>query len=89
MSLVTVKMSFLGLGRYAFTRLSPVASQSRSLCRSSLLNGGDGIFVHRDTAENNSDTPFEFTEENKKRAEAILSIYPEVCVSSETTDCVR
>jgi len=40
-------------------------------------NGGDGIFVHRDTPENNPDTPFTFTLENKARADAILSIYPD------------
>lgn len=40
-------------------------------------NGGGGIFVHRDTPENNSDTPFVFTEENKARSDAILSIYPD------------
>merc|ERR1711863_121811 len=40
-------------------------------------NGGGGIFVHRDTPENNSDTPFVFTEENKSRADAIMSIYPD------------
>ncbi|XP_063852921.1 NADH dehydrogenase [ubiquinone] flavoprotein 2, mitochondrial-like [Scylla paramamosain] len=37
----------------------------------------DALFVHRDTAQNNPDTPFEFTAENKKRAEAIMSIYPD------------
>lgn len=33
--------------------------------------------MHRDSAEDNPDIKFEFTEENKKRADAILSIYPE------------
>ncbi|XP_023015151.2 NADH dehydrogenase ubiquinone [Leptinotarsa decemlineata] len=37
----------------------------------------DSLFVHRDTPEDNPDIPFEFTPENKKRAEAILAIYPE------------
>lgn len=37
----------------------------------------DNLFVHRDTPEDNPDIPFEFTDENKKRVEAILSIYPE------------
>ncbi|CAD7078296.1 unnamed protein product [Hermetia illucens] len=37
----------------------------------------DNLFVHRDTPEDNPDIPFEFTPENKKRVEAILSIYPE------------
>ncbi|XP_026468410.1 NADH dehydrogenase [ubiquinone] flavoprotein 2, mitochondrial-like [Ctenocephalides felis] len=37
----------------------------------------DAIFNHRDTPEDNADTPFDFTPENLKRAEAILAIYPE------------
>ncbi|XP_066966844.1 NADH dehydrogenase [ubiquinone] flavoprotein 2, mitochondrial [Macrobrachium rosenbergii] len=37
----------------------------------------DSLFVHRDTPENNVDTPFEFTAENLKRAHAIMSIYPD------------
>lgn len=40
------------------------------------LGGGDHEFVHRDTPENNADTPFEFTEENKKRVQDILTLYP-------------
>lgn len=32
--------------------------------------------MHRDSPENNPDTPFEFTPENKKRIEAIISNYP-------------
>ncbi|KFM76843.1 NADH dehydrogenase [ubiquinone] flavoprotein 2, mitochondrial, partial [Stegodyphus mimosarum] len=37
----------------------------------------DKLFVHRDTEQNNPDIPFEFTAENLKRAESIISIYPE------------
>jgi len=37
----------------------------------------DSLFVHRDSPENNPDTPFEFTEENVKRAAAIIANYPE------------
>ncbi|SPP89919.1 probable NADH dehydrogenase [ubiquinone] flavoprotein 2, mitochondrial [Drosophila guanche] len=37
----------------------------------------DNLFVHRDTPEDNPNIPFEFTAENKKRVEAIMSIYPE------------
>lgn len=33
--------------------------------------------VHRDTPENNENTPFEFTAENKSRASAIMQIYPD------------
>ena len=35
-----------------------------------------GIFVHRDTAESNEDIPFEWTEENLKRIQAIKNQYP-------------
>jgi NADH dehydrogenase (ubiquinone) flavoprotein 2 len=33
-------------------------------------------FQHRDTPQNNDDTPFAFTKENLQRAEAILKNYP-------------
>jgi NADH dehydrogenase (ubiquinone) flavoprotein 2 len=36
----------------------------------------DAIFNHRDSPENNPKTPFEFTPENLKRAEAIIGNYP-------------
>jgi NADH dehydrogenase (ubiquinone) flavoprotein 2 len=48
----------------------------RGLHRSAAVSS-DALFVHRDTPENNPDTPFEFTPENLRRAEAIISIYPE------------
>ena len=73
-------MSFLGLGRRAIAHLSPLvgASPSRCLSRSAVASSGDALYVHRDSAENNSDIVFEFNAENKKRAEAIMSIYPDV-----------
>ncbi|XP_018325889.1 NADH dehydrogenase [ubiquinone] flavoprotein 2, mitochondrial [Agrilus planipennis] len=37
----------------------------------------DTMFVHRDTPEDNPDIPFEFTDDNKKRIQAILGLYPE------------
>ena len=39
--------------------------------------GGTNLFIHRHTADNNPDTPFEFAPETLKRIESILSIYPE------------
>ncbi|PAA73362.1 hypothetical protein BOX15_Mlig003571g1 [Macrostomum lignano] len=36
----------------------------------------DKLFVHRDTPENNVDTPFEFTPENLERARSLISNYP-------------
>ncbi|XP_064610948.1 NADH dehydrogenase [ubiquinone] flavoprotein 2, mitochondrial-like [Liolophura sinensis] len=35
------------------------------------------LFVHRDSPDNNPNTPFEFSPENKKRVESILANYPE------------
>ncbi len=45
--------------------------------RTSAPAASDSLFVHRDSAENNEDTPFEFSSENRRRADAILSIYPD------------
>ncbi|CAL1580533.1 unnamed protein product [Knipowitschia caucasica] len=56
--------------------VSQTARQVKGLHRSAVRAGAGGIFVHRDTPDNNSETPFEFTEENKKRIEAIISNYP-------------
>uniref|UniRef100_A0A7N6B861 NADH dehydrogenase [ubiquinone] flavoprotein 2, mitochondrial n=1 Tax=Anabas testudineus TaxID=64144 RepID=A0A7N6B861_ANATE len=55
--------------------VSQTARQVRSLHRSAARAGAGGIFVHRDTPDNNPDTPFEFTAENKKVAE-VLEISP-------------
>ncbi|XP_017266650.1 NADH dehydrogenase [ubiquinone] flavoprotein 2, mitochondrial [Kryptolebias marmoratus] len=57
--------------------VSRTARQVRGLHRSAARSGAGGVFVHRDTPNNNPDTPFEFTEENKKRIQTILSMYPE------------
>lgn len=44
---------------------------------SSSIKMSDNLFVHRDSPEDNPNIPFEFTQENKQRVEAILAIYPE------------
>lgn len=44
---------------------------------SQVYGGGGQLFVHRDSPENNPDTPFEFSGDNLKRVEAILKNYPE------------
>uniref|UniRef100_A0A4W5L8J8 NADH dehydrogenase [ubiquinone] flavoprotein 2, mitochondrial n=1 Tax=Hucho hucho TaxID=62062 RepID=A0A4W5L8J8_9TELE len=54
---------------------SLTARQVRSLHQSAARAGAGGIFVHRDTPENNPDTPFEFTAENLKVAE-VLEVPP-------------
>ena len=65
------------LARVIRGALAATSSSSRSLRTSAAARGGGGVMVHRDTPENNADTVFEFTPENKARAEAIMSIYPE------------
>ncbi|XP_055711121.1 NADH dehydrogenase [ubiquinone] flavoprotein 2, mitochondrial [Phlebotomus papatasi] len=50
---------------------------SARLLQTSATKCSDNLFVHRDTPEDNPSIPFEFTAENKKRIEAIMSIYPE------------
>merc|ERR1711974_25136 len=49
----------------------------RALSTGVVARGGDTLVVHRDTAENNHETAFEFTAENHARAQAILAIYPD------------
>lgn len=44
----------------------------------------DKLFVHRNTDKNNPDVKFEFTPENKKRAEAIIGNYPKGFESAAT-----
>lgn len=56
---------------------SLVRESRRALSTSAARTGGGGLMNHRDTNENNSETPFEFSEENKNRADAIMEIYPE------------
>jgi len=64
---VTAKGSVVNLERQTCKRMIHATPAVRS----------DNLFVHRDTPENNPDTPFEFTPENMKRVEAILGNYPE------------
>ncbi|XP_057293648.1 NADH dehydrogenase [ubiquinone] flavoprotein 2, mitochondrial-like [Hydractinia symbiolongicarpus] len=49
--------------------------KARNLFRSAIA-ASDKLFVHRDTDYNNPETPFEFSEVNKRRAETIISNYP-------------
>lgn len=72
-------MSLLGRGLSLTSSLTRASYNSirRGLKTTGAAAGGDGIYVHRDTPENNSDIKFEFTAENKARADAIMSIYPD------------
>ena len=48
----------------------------RSISTTSAVNS-DKLFVHRDSDKNNLDVKFEFSEENLKRAKAIVGMYPD------------
>ncbi|XP_030371808.1 NADH dehydrogenase [ubiquinone] flavoprotein 2, mitochondrial-like [Scaptodrosophila lebanonensis] len=65
-------MIHISLKRLLFRVRSGLRAITSSCARSS-----ENLFVHRDTPEDNPNIPFEFTAANKKRVEAILSIYPE------------
>lgn len=54
-----------------------VKCASAHLHSSPAIGGGDGqLYVHRDTPQNNPDTPFKFSAENQKRVEGIVVNYP-------------
>lgn len=62
--------------RRAFSLSSGISKiQRRNIFKTTTV-ASDKLFVHRDTDFNNPDTPFEFTEANKKRADVIISNYP-------------
>ncbi|XP_063719266.1 NADH dehydrogenase [ubiquinone] flavoprotein 2, mitochondrial-like [Symsagittifera roscoffensis] len=56
--------------------LQKVFTRSISVNRNSRLLS-EKLAVHRDTPENNPNTPFKFTPENEKRIQTILANYPE------------
>ncbi|KAI8759571.1 NADH dehydrogenase [ubiquinone] flavoprotein 2, mitochondrial [Biomphalaria glabrata] len=57
-------------------RKQVLSSAVKRYFHASVLACSDKSFVHRDTPENNSNVPFDFTPENKKRCELIISNYP-------------
>eukprot|EP01097_Dermamoeba_algensis_P001001 TRINITY_DN1373_c0_g1_i1.p1 TRINITY_DN1373_c0_g1~~TRINITY_DN1373_c0_g1_i1.p1 ORF type:complete len:270 (-),score=42.03 TRINITY_DN1373_c0_g1_i1:109-918(-) len=61
------------------TSLTPKTTSlsKRTFYKTSCTLGGDGLSVHRDTPENNENTPFEFTPEAEKEVDKILAKYPE------------
>ena len=57
---------------------APGRKRIRNLHRTAVQNAAGGaLFVHRDTPENNPETPFDFTPENYQRIEAIVKNHPE------------
>ncbi|KAI0060826.1 hypothetical protein BV25DRAFT_1827377 [Artomyces pyxidatus] len=57
-------------------RLPSHLSRPTRQLSTSLPRRSDALFVHRDTTYNNPKIPFEFTPENLKRAQEIISHYP-------------
>ena len=64
-------------GSSAVTRSGPSSALPGRALTTSRPVASDKLFVHRDTEENHADVPFEFTQENLQRIEAIKSNYPE------------
>jgi NADH dehydrogenase (ubiquinone) flavoprotein 2 len=54
-----------------------VASSARQLLHTSCATASDKLFVHRDTPDNHEDVPFAFSDENRRRADSILAMYPD------------
>jgi len=61
----------------ALPKSALLQNAERRMVHTTSTTCSDNLFVHRDTPENNPDTPFEFTPENMKRVEAILGNYPD------------
>ncbi|XP_050554680.1 NADH dehydrogenase [ubiquinone] flavoprotein 2, mitochondrial-like isoform X1 [Spodoptera frugiperda] len=57
------------------------SSPSNVICRKNIYTtprlSSDMLLVHRDSKENNSKIPFQFTEANMKRIQALVQNYPE------------
>jgi len=62
--------------RRAVRRSPPSLLNARRQISSSSARRSEAIFNHRDTPYNNPKLPFEFNEENLKRAKEIVSRYP-------------
>jgi hypothetical protein len=64
--------------RHAATRATRApAARALSSFRASPAARSDQFNKHRHTADNNDDTPFEFSAENARKVDTILGKYPE------------
>lgn len=75
-------MSLFGITRRFASRVltstkNGSLTSTRSLQTSTSVKGGDTLVLHRDSPENNPKIKFEFTLENKERADAIMNNYPD------------
>ena len=68
----------LGLVRRFSSRYVSLPNRcTRSISTARVLSSHGGLAVHRDSPDNNPDTPFEFKPETLKRIETILKNYPD------------
>jgi NADH dehydrogenase (ubiquinone) flavoprotein 2 len=75
--MLSLARTIFNAGQKCFIKKGFISQIGVRMISSSPTCKSDKLFVHRDTKENNPDVPFEFTAENLKRAESIISIYPE------------
>lgn len=75
--MLSLTKSILNISLKCLARKNVILKPSIRMITSSSVCKSDKLFIHRDTEENNPNIPFEFTAENLKRAESIISIYPE------------
>lgn len=75
--MLSLTRSVFAAGQRCFARNNLLTKSNVRLITSSSSLQSDKLFVHRDTEENHPEIPFEFSPENLKRAESIISIYPE------------
>ncbi|KAG9008040.1 hypothetical protein FRB94_013805 [Tulasnella sp. JGI-2019a] len=71
-----IRTALLRVAAQAQRKGVTAAASSSRLIHSASVQKSDALFVHRDTPYNNSAIPFEFTPENMKRAQEIISHYP-------------
>ena len=79
MASTTIKRGVHYLGRLGgiLNSITIQPMQCKALHLTAGCRGAEGkLFVHRDTPDNNPDTPFQFTAENLQRVKAIIANYP-------------
>jgi NADH dehydrogenase (ubiquinone) flavoprotein 2 len=66
----------LGFAVRSLAQATPAAAQSRLIHAAAAARGGGSLFVHRDSEENNPQTPFEFSKESMAEIEVAMKKYP-------------
>nr|CAD2158475.1 unnamed protein product [Meloidogyne enterolobii] len=80
---VTGSLNYIKVSRgrhhgHAGTNDRAVRNALHFITNTNIADGiGHGLVVHRDSKENNPETPFKFTQENLKKIESLLANFPE------------